>query len=75
MKQTSYLVIYKDSPKAHARYFGPFVSIDVATVFMDELPEPLKGGYKDYRITQPFTASDTAIIRDLLASERQQLAA
>lgn len=75
MKQTAYLVIYKDGPKAHTRYFGPFVSIDVTSRFMDELPMPLKGGYKDYRITQPFTASDTSIIRDLLMTERRQLAA
>lgn len=75
MKQTSHLVVYKDSSKAQTRYFGPFVSIEMATKFMDELPQPICGGLKDFRTVQPFTASDTQIIRDLLEAEREQLAA
>lgn len=72
MKISQYLVAYKDSPKSHTRYFGPFVSIEVATRFLDELPEPQPGGAKDYRVTQPFTANDTTIIRDLIMDERER---
>lgn len=72
MKASAYLVAYKDSPKSHTRYFGPFVSIEVATRFMDELPHPQPGGAKDYRVTQPFTVHDTSIIHDLIMGERER---
>ena len=72
MKPTQYLVYYKDSPKAVGRYFGPFASIEIANRFLDELPTPLEGGSKGYRLTQPFTSSDTSIIRDLLSQEREK---
>lgn len=75
MKQSSYIVYYKDSPKANGRYFGPFASIELAGVFLKELPEPLEGGSKGYRITQPHTMSDINIIRGLLGTEREKLAA
>lgn len=74
MKQSQYLVAYKDNPKAHTRYFGPFVSIEVAQRFLKELPEPQPGGGKGYRLTQPFTANDANIVNDLIMIERRHAA-
>lgn len=75
MKQTQYLVFYKDSPRAQGLYFGPFVSIEAANRFLDQLPTPLHGGHKGYRVTQPFTSSDIDIVNDLLSVERSKVAA
>jgi len=75
MKPSQYLVAYKDNAKARTLYFGPFVSIDVASRFLADLPEPQPGGAKDYRTTQPFTANDTTLIQDYILSEREYHAA
>lgn len=72
MKQTSYLVIYKDGFNARGRYFGPFVSVESAHKFMGELPEPLAGGYKTSKTIQPFTLSDSLQVRSLILGERRQ---
>lgn len=74
MKQPQFLVAYRDTPKSPTRYFGPFVSIDIASRFCSELPEPQPGGAKDYRTTQPFTANDTNIIHDIIMNERNRAA-
>lgn len=75
MKQSTYIVIYKDSSNAQALYFGPFVTIGIASDFSSALPIPLKGGFKKYTVTQPFTHNETSLVTDLIMSGREKVAA
>lgn len=70
MKQSQQLVVYKDSHSSQTMYFGPFVDIRFASEFSDSLPTPLKGGFKRYAITQPFTAGDGKVVSDLIMIHR-----
>lgn len=70
MKQSQTLVEYRDSEDAQSLVFGPFYNTAIASAFASELPKPLKGGFKRYRVTQPFTLNDTSIVRDLIISKR-----
>ena len=65
-----YLVIYKDSKHARNLYFGPFVSLTLAEVFMMELPDPLEGGSKSYRSFQPFDRNETRIACQMILDKR-----
>lgn len=70
MKQSQQLVVYKDGPKGQTMIFGPFVDSRTATEFSDQLPQPRKGGFKRYRVTQPFTVHDTKLVTDLIMIQR-----
>lgn len=72
MKPSTTIVVYRDQANAQTRYFGPFVDIRIASDFSKALPEPLKGGFKEYRTLQRFTSQDGSIVRDLILEARQQ---
>lgn len=71
MRQSITLVVYKDHKNADVRYFGPFVDIHIASDFAKAIPEPLKGGFKGYRTTQPFTATEASLVSDLILNARK----
>lgn len=70
MRQTSTLVVFKDGPESDVRYFGPFVDIVIAQEFAKALVEPLPGGFKGYRSTQPYTSNETSLINDVIKQSR-----
>jgi hypothetical protein len=72
MRQSTTLVVYKDSKDAAVRYFGPFINLDFASEFATALPEPLQpGGFKGYRSTQPFTSTETSLATEAILSDRE----
>lgn len=73
MKPSTNIVVYKDNANAPTMYFGPFVSIQIASDFSRALPEPFKGGFKKYAITQPFTHNETSLVTDLIMVGRKEL--
>lgn len=70
MRQSSTLVVFKDGPESDVRYFGPFVDIVIAQEFAKALIEPLPGGFKGYRSTQPYTSTETSLINDVIEQSR-----
>lgn len=70
MRPSSYLVVYKDGSDRPIMYFGPFHSETLASEFKEDLPEPRKGGFKKYAITQPFTYSEALVVAELINSKR-----
>lgn len=70
MKPPSFLVEYRDSPRAQKLTFGPYATNTLATNFVEDLPEPLPGGYKRYTTLQPFTHNEAHVVRDLILSKR-----
>jgi hypothetical protein len=72
MKQTSYIVGYKDSREADIKYFGPFVSTSVADFFKASLPMPLEGGFCRTVTLQPFSAQDGHTVSQLVMRERRE---
>ena len=66
MKQSTYMVVYRDSPTDHVRLFGPFVASEVAIRFKDDLPTPLPGGSKSVKVTEPFTHDEADLVTDLI---------
>lgn len=72
MKQTSHLVIYKDGPKSDTMIFGPFINRSMAESFSNDLPIPQEGGFRKYRITQPFTHSEARLVRDMIELDRRR---
>lgn len=72
MKQTSHLVIYKDGPRSDTMIFGPFVNRSMAESFSNDLPVPQQGGFRKYRITQPFTHSEARLVRDMIELDRRR---
>lgn len=59
--QPQYVIIYKDHATARNRYYGPFVSDSLAEDFMSDLPEPLPGGLKVYKLVSPFTFDEARL--------------
>lgn len=68
--QAQYLVVYKDSTRAPNKYFGPFVSPEVAQDFMEGLPTPLMGGGKTFKHMSPYTYDECGIARDVILRVR-----
>lgn len=72
-KQIQYIVVFLDGdePRLNSRYFGPFVSFDVAYDFLCELPTPTTGGHKFVHPTQPYLFSEARTAREVIVSSRQ----
>lgn len=73
MKQSTYLLVYKDGPKAHEMYFGPFTDRNHVQRFADDLPTPLPGGFKKYTVTQPFTHNEADMVTSVIQANREKL--
>lgn len=71
MRSPQYLVLYKDSEASKAHIFGPFVNQTIADDFKSELPEPLEGGYKLRRYTEPQTYTEAKLVAEKLRLLRQ----
>ena len=72
MRKPQYLVLYRDRPKAKTRIFGPFVNGEMASRFRDRLPDPLEGGYRLIKNTEPQTFDEADRVARQLLIERQQ---
>jgi hypothetical protein len=68
-----YLVIHRDTAHGPPRYFGPFVSVQVAEQFCDDLPATQLGGRKHVRMLEPFGVHDMSLIETVIKGERQPL--
>lgn len=68
---TRYIVGYRDSPKARALYFGPFVSETVAEFFIAALPDPLEGGWTRIVPLQPFMVHEARTVAQLIERNRE----
>lgn len=73
MKQSTFLIVYQDSPRGHTYHFGPFVDRDHAQRFSDDLPTPQQGGVKGFRVTQPFTHLEADMASAVILAEREKL--
>lgn len=71
-KQIQYIVVFLDGdePRLNSRYFGPFVSFDMAYDFLCELPAPIPGGHKFVHPTQPYLFSEARTAREVITSSR-----
>lgn len=72
MRNPQYLVVYKDNPKAKAHIFGPFVNQTIADEFKEDLPQPLQGGYKIRKYTEPHTSSEAREASARLVAQRNR---
>lgn len=72
MRNPQYLILYRDSKRAKAHIFGPFVTQTIADKFKEDLPEPLEGGYKLRRYTEPQTYNEAKSVALSLVKERQR---
>lgn len=73
MKQTMWLVVYKDHRNAPIRYFGPFSSETKADFFLASLPSPWTEhhGYVRVVTLQPFASFEGHTVAQLIKRERQ----
>lgn len=71
MRSPQYLIVYKDSSRSKSHIFGPFVTQTIADDFSDELPEPLEGGHKLRRYTEPQTYTEAKLVAEKLRLLRQ----
>lgn len=70
MKTPQYQVIYKDSHKSKVKYFGPFVSSNIAYNFCTNLPEPAPDGAKGVKIMSQFGYDEVHLAHAEIVSER-----
>ena len=70
MKQPSFIVEHKDSQHTITRFFGPFVSLAIATEFRDSLPKPLSGGESRIRTLQRYTSQEHDLVSRLIFEGR-----
>jgi len=70
MKQPSFIVEHKDGQNATTRFFGPFVSLNIATEFRDNLPKPLSGGESRIRTLQRYTSQEHDLVSRLIFEGR-----
>lgn len=72
MRKPQYVILYRDSPKTRSYVFGPFVTQTIADEFKDTLPEPLEGGYKIRKHTEPQTYHEAQLVAFELVKQRRK---
>ena len=70
MKAPSFILGYKYDKDAKARYFGPFVTENIADNFKSELPAPETGGWARIVTLEGFLSHEVNLVKQLIQRER-----